>query len=242
MCAPSWHHFKHGPYAYDKSVYSSDEEFFRDISKAYREEIDDLYSLGLRHIQFDDPRLVTFCMDSVISGLKDAGIDASRLLDLYIKTYNDMLLDKPPDLVVGVHLCRGNSKGRYFFHGGYDRIAIKLFQELNVDCYYLEYDTERAGTFEPLRHLPKNKVVVLGIVSTKVSKLEDIDELKARVRQAAELISQSDEKRTIDEALNQICISPQCGFASHSEGNPVSDDDVRKKLGLVVQTAKQIWG
>jgi len=243
VCAPEWFHLRHGPYAYDKAVYSTDEEYFADIVQAYREEFAELYAIGVRNIQFDDPLLAYFCAESMLTGMKEAGVDSEKLLDLYLHTYNAIIADRPKDLNVGIHLCRGNFRGGiHFSEGGYDRIAVKLFNELNMDCYYLEYDTERAGTFEPLKFFPKHKSVVLGLVSSKVPKLEDINELKSRVEQAAGLIADGQEKRTKEVALNQICISPQCGFASHSEGNNVTADDVRKKLALVVETSKQIWG
>ncbi|THH11244.1 hypothetical protein EW146_g8102 [Bondarzewia mesenterica] len=250
MCAPEWFHLRHGPYAYNKEVYKNDEEYFADIAIAYQEEIKELHSLGCRNIQFDDPLLAYFCADSMISGMTEQGLNPEAMLDLYIKTYNDCLKGRSADMNVGVHLCRGNFKdGRHFAEGGYDRIAVKLFNELRVDCYYLasnfltqlEYDTERAGTFEPLKYLPKDKVVILGLVTSKFPQLEDIEELKRRVDQAAETIAQGVEPRSKAEALNQICISPQCGFASHSEGNAVTEDDVVKKLSLLVRTAKEIW-
>jgi len=239
--SPTWVHFKLGPNAYDKSVYADDDAFLADVAKAYREEIDALYALGLRNIQFDDPKLIGFAMDSVKSGLREVGMDPDKLHESYIKVYNVMLKDKPADLSVGIHLCRGNAKGNFFFTGAYDEIASKLFTELkDINSYYLEYDTERAGSFEPLKHLPKNKVAILGLVSTKVPELEHIKVLKARVYEAAE--SMANGERTREEALNQLAISPQCGFASHSEGNPVSYEDMKNKLKLVVETAKQIWG
>lgn len=242
ICAPEWYHLRHGPYAFNTEVYKSDEEYFADIAIAYQQEIQELYAVGCRNIQFDDPLLAYFCADSMISGMEERGIDHDALLDLYIKTYNDCLKSRPDDMTAGLHLCRGNFKdGVHFSEGGYDRIAIKLFQQINVDCYYLEYDTERAGTFEPLKFLPKTKSVVLGLISSKTPELEDKAELKRRVRQAAELISQGVDKRPVEEALNQICISPQCGFASHSEGNRVAQEDVKRKLSLVTDTAKEIW-
>ncbi|KAJ3483609.1 hypothetical protein NLI96_g6196 [Meripilus lineatus] len=243
MCAPEWFHLRHGPYAYKKEVYANDDEYFADIAIAYQQEIKALYDAGCRNIQFDDPLLAYFCAESMITGMVERGIDHEALLDTYIRAYNNCLKGRPADMNVGLHLCRGNFKnGMHFSEGGYDRIAIKLFNQINVDCYYLEYDTERAGTFEPLKHLPKNKSVVLGLVTSKFAPLEDKAELKSRVLQAAELISQGVEKRPFVEALNQICISPQCGFASHAEGNAVSAEVVRSKLSLVVETSKEIWG
>jgi len=242
MCAPEWYHLRHGQYAYDKSVYANDDEYFADIAVAYQQEIADLYAHGCRNLQIDDPLLAYFCAESMISGMKEAGIDSEALLDTYIRTYNNCLKGKPADMTIGVHLCRGNFKdGRHFSEGGYDRIAIKLFNEIHADCYYLEYDTERAGTFEPLKHLPANKTVVLGLISTKLRKLEDKNELKKKILAAADVIADGNPKRSKEAALNQICISPQCGFASHSEGNNIGDDDVPKKLKLISETAALVW-
>lgn len=243
LCAPEWFHLRHGEYAYDKSVYATDEEYFADIVAAYREEINELYAAGARNLQWDDPLLAYFCAESMLAGMKEEGVDSERLLDLYIDVYNKIIEGRPKDLTVGIHLCRGNFRGGiHFSEGGYDRIAIKLFNVLKMDCYYLEYDTERAGTFEPLKFLPKDRTVVLGLISSKLSQLEDINELKNRINQAAELIANGEPKRSKEEALNQICISPQCGFASHSDGNNVTREDVAAKLKLVSETAKQIWG
>ncbi|KAF8528007.1 hypothetical protein BU17DRAFT_73667 [Hysterangium stoloniferum] len=241
-CPPHWFHLRHGPFAYPKDVYTNDEEYLADIAKAYKEELHDLYAHGCRNIQFDDPMITYFCAESMLEGMTKDGFDHKAILDLYIKTYNDILRGKPDDLTVGIHLCRGNFKdGRHFAEGGYDRIAIKLFNELNVDTYYLEYDTARAGTFEPLKYLPRNKSLILGLISTKIRDLEDINHLEQRVRAAAEIIANGEQTRSVEEALNQLCISPQCGFASHSEGNNVTDEDVKRKLTLLVDAAKKIW-
>lgn len=243
LCCPEWFALRHGEFAYDKSIYANDEAYFADIITAYREEIADLYAAGARNLQFDDPLLAYFCAESMITGMQEVGIESEPLLDLYIDVYNKIIAGRPKDLTIGIHLCRGNFRGGiHFSEGGYDRIAIKLFNVLDMDCYYLEYDTERAGTFEPLKFFPRGKTVVLGLVSSKLAQLEDPAELKNRVNQAAELIANGEEKRSKEEALSQICISPQCGFASHSDGNNVTEEDVRKKLHLVCQTAKEIWG
>jgi len=218
-------------------------EYFADIVVAYQQEIAELYSLGCRNLQFDDPLLAYFCAESMLNGMKEAGVDSEVLLDLYIKVYNDILQERPEGMTVGLHLCRGNFKdGVHFSEGGYDRIAIKMFSELAFDCYYLEYDTERAGTFEPLKFLPPNKVVVLGLVSSKLPQLEDENDLERRIMQAAATISQGNGGRTAQSALQQICISPQCGFASHSEGNRINREDVEKKLELVSRVAQKVWG
>ncbi|KZT06018.1 UROD/MetE-like protein [Laetiporus sulphureus 93-53] len=242
ICGPTWMHLRHGPeYTYNHSVYKTDAEYFADLIKAYREEIDELYQLGCRHIQFDDPTFSFFCAESMIDGMREAGVNHEALLSMYIDVYNDILKDRPADLTVGVHTCRGNYKGMHYTEGSLDRIAEKFFRDLQVDVYYLEYDTERSGGLEPLRYLPTNKVVVLGLVTSKSEKLEDIASLKKRVEEAAEIISQGHPKRSKVEALNQLCLSPQCGFASVFEGNPISEEGERSKLELVVAAAKQIW-
>ncbi|KAH7107354.1 UROD/MetE-like protein [Auriculariales sp. MPI-PUGE-AT-0066] len=228
VCAPEYFHLRHGEYAYPKSVYKTDDAYFADIVTAYRAEIADLYAAGLRNLQFDDPSLAYFCDISMINGMKAAGIDPEALFDRYLRLYNDII--------------DGNFKGSvHFAEGSYDAIAIKLFNVLNMDCFYLEYDNERAGSFEPLKHIPRHKVVVLGLVSSKVPQLESIDDIKKRVHQAANLIANGTEKRSEAEALNQICISPQCGFASHFEGNQITDEDMFKKLQRVSQAAQEIW-
>ncbi|KAI0655349.1 UROD/MetE-like protein [Cubamyces menziesii] len=243
MAAPEWFHLRHGEYAYPKDVYNNDEEYFADIATAYQAEIQDLYAAGCRNIQIDDPLLAYFCAESMIKGMEERGVDHEALLDTYIRAYNNCLKNRPADMNVGLHLCRGNFRnGMHFSEGGYDRIAIKLFKEINVDCYYLEYDTPRAGTFEPLKHLPPNKAVVLGLISTKFPTLEDVDDLVKRIHNAANIIASGEPKRSVEAALNQICISPQCGFASHSEGNLVDEDAMRAKLALVTRTAKAVWG
>lgn len=243
ICGPTWMHLRHGSeFTYDKSVYSSDDEYFVDLKQAYREEINELYALGCRNIQFDDPTFAFFCAESMIKGMEEAGIDHEAMLDMYIGIYNDILKGRPKDLMVGVHTCRGNYKGMHYSEGALDRIAVKYFNDLDVDSYYLEYDSERSGTLEPLQHLPPNKVVVLGLVTTKSGKLESISDIRARVEQAADIICQGNPKQARADALNQICISPQCGFASVFEGNPITEQDERSKLGLVVAAARAIWG
>lgn len=177
----------------------------------------------------------------MLAGFKADGEDADKLLDSYIKLYNDCLRDRPADMHVGVHLCRGNFVGsRHFSEGGYDAIASKLFRDLNVDTYYLEYDTPRAGGFEPLKQLPKGKSAILGLITSKFPKLEDLAEMKKRVYQAAELVAEGSGE-TKEEALNRLGVSPQCGFASHSDGNAVKREDMINKLTLVRKLANEIW-
>lgn len=168
-------------------------------------------------------------------------IKADALFDKYIDVYNKIMEKAPKGLSVGVHLCRGNFvKSRHFTEGSYDRIAVRLLQNLQVPILYLEFDTERAGTFEPLQHVPADKHLILGVVSSKYPKLEDFDDTVARVHEAARYIANGT-GRTEKEALDQLSVSPQCGFASHSSGNAVTWDDMVAKLKLVKQVAENIW-
>lgn len=243
MCSPSWFHQRHGSdLTYDLSVYNNDDEYFDDLGFAYREEIKELYDIGCRHIQIDDPTFCYFCNENMIAGMEKAGVDHEALLDTYIRAINVCTQGRPNDLTIGVHMCRGNFKGGvHFSEGGYDRIAVKLFNTLDVDTFYLEYDTERAGNFAPLKQLPLNKVAVLGLVTTKNPKLESVADLKARVNEAVQALCEGNPKRSKAVALDQLCISTQCGFASVWQGNPVTEEDEKKKLALLIETAKQIW-
>jgi methionine synthase II (cobalamin-independent) len=172
---------------------------------------------------------------------KNNTVSADELFDLYIQLYNDCLSKVPSDMHVGVHLCRGNFvNSRHFSEGGYDRIATKLFQHMNVHTYYLEYDTPRAGGFEPLAHLPKNKNVILGVVTSKFPELEDKEELKQRIYAAADVMAKG-QGETREEALTRAGVSPQCGFASHAEGNLIDIEGMKKKLKLVREVADEIW-
>ncbi|KAI0778282.1 UROD/MetE-like protein [Trametes elegans] len=243
ICPPTWMHLSHGSaHTYDHSVYANDEEYFADLIHVYREEIKELYEHGCRRIQFDDPGFCFFCSDAMISSMEAAGADYETLLDTYIKVYNAVTADRPADLITGVHTCRGNMKGMHFAEGGYERVARKLFNELDVDEFCLEYDTDRAGGLEPLRYLPAGKQVVLGLVTTKSGELESIEAVKARVRRAAEVMAEGEPRRSYEDALEQLSISPQCGFASVFEGNPITEEEEKEKLALVVEAAKEIWG
>lgn len=165
---------------------------------------------------------------------------ADELFDAYISFYNDCF-QRPSDMHLGIHLCRGNFvNSRHFSEGGYDRIATKLFNNLNVSTYYLEYDTSRAGGFEPLKELPKNKNCILGVITSKFPKLEDKEEMKKRIYQAAEIVA-SGSGESKEEAMKRLGVSPQCGFASHEDGNLLGYDDMIKKLKLVRSIADDIW-
>ncbi|TAQ88968.1 hypothetical protein B7494_g2704 [Chlorociboria aeruginascens] len=242
LAAPEWYHLRYKTgYAYPKSVYGADEEYFADIALAYRTELQILYDAGLRNVQIDDPNLAYFCSEKMLAGFAAEGEDATALLDSYIQLYNDCLSSRPSDLHVGVHLCRGNFVGgRHFSSGSYDAIATKLFRDLNVDTLYLEYDTERAGGFEPLAFLPSHKNVILGLITSKFPELEDIAVLKERVMKAADQVADGNGS-TREQALQILGVSPQCGFASHSDGNNVGKEDMIKKLQLVRKLADEIW-
>lgn len=177
----------------------------------------------------------------MLQGFKDAGEDSDALLDSYIKLYNDCISQRPADLHLGIHLCRGNfAYSRHFSEGGYDRIATKLFNEIDADTYFLEYDTDRAGGFEPLKELPPYKNVVLGVITSKFPELEDLEKLKERVYQAADFVAKG-AGQSREEALKRIGVSPQCGFASHHLGNSVTRDDMINKLKLVRKLADTVW-
>jgi methionine synthase II (cobalamin-independent) len=265
LAAPNWYHmrYKEGV-AYPKDVYSSDEEYLGDIAKAYQEELRILYEAGCRNVQFDDPNLACtlpfrlnktmsahiltsledFCSEKMIEGWNADPLNEGTtedLLDKYVKLYNDCIATRPADFHVGVHLCRGNfHNSRHFSEGGYDRIAEKLFKELNVDTYYLEYDTDRAGGFEPLKELPKHKNVILGVVTSKFDTMEDKEQMKKRILSAAEFIAAGNNE-PVEEALKQCGVSPQCGFASHHGGNSITREGMFKKLKLVREIADEIW-
>jgi len=245
LAAPNWYHlrYKEGR-AYPGDVYASDDEYFADIAKAYQAELRILYYAGCRNVQFDDPNFAYFCSEKMIAGWKTDPLNkcsVDDMLDKYIKLYNDCLAERPFDLHVGVHVCRGNFvNSRHFSEGGYDRIAMKLFQHLNIDTYYLEYDTPRAGGFEPLAYLPKHKNVILGVVTSKFPQIEDKEVMKERVMAAIEFIAKGNQE-TAEESSKRVGVSPQCGFASHSSGNSVTRDDMIAKLKLVREIADEIW-
>ncbi|EXM17648.1 UROD/MetE-like superfamily [Fusarium oxysporum f. sp. vasinfectum] len=246
MITPAWFHmrYKQGK-AYTPEAYKNDEEYFQDVAKVYQDELDQLYKAGLRNVQFDDPGMAYFCSQKFRDGWaadSDNSGTVDDLLDAYIKLYNDSLSKIPSDMHTGIHLCRGNFiGGRHFAEGKYDIIAEKLFRNLNVNTFYLEYDTERAGGFEPLQFLPKDKNVVVGVISTKLPQLEDKEEMKKRVLSAADWVAKGTGESQ-KEALQRIAVSPQCGFSTHESGYPLNLEEEKKKLALVREIADEIWG
>ncbi|CAL5875297.1 uncharacterized protein PFLUO_LOCUS9602 [Penicillium psychrofluorescens] len=246
MITPAWFHmrYKQGR-AYTPDAYANDTEYFKDVAKVYRAELQSLYKAGLRNVQFDDPGMAYFCSKAFRQGWeedKDNTGTVEDLLDAYIQLYNDCVSGLPEDMHTGIHLCRGNFiGGRHFAEGSYDIIAKKLFENLNVNTFYLEYDTERAGGFEPLKFLPKNKNVVVGAISTKLRELENKEATKERIYKAADFVA-AGSGETREEALKRVCLSPQCGFSTHETGYPLSVEDEKQKLRLIRQIADEIWG
>ena len=228
MPAPSTMHF----YRFTDwgSAYSDVHEFLVDLGKVYQAEIADLARAGCRYVQLDEVAVAILCDPAAREKVKAQGEDPDRLVDLYIDAINQAVQNRPAGMTVGVHVCRGNYKGMYLSEGGYDSVAEKFFSGTNVDHFLLEFDTPRAGGFAPLRFVPGNKGVVLGLVSSKTPVLEKLDDLKRRTAEASKFID-----------LDALAVSPQCGFASTMGGNPVSEADERAKLRLCVDAARQIW-
>lgn len=229
--APSLVHYRGGQAAIDPAVYATMDEFWNDLGAAYGEEVRRLGEIGCTYLQFDDTSLAYLNDPKQREEMAQKGADAEHQHEIYIRTINQALKDKPADMSVTAHLCRGNFRSSWVAEGGYDYVAEALFGELNIDGYFLEYDDERSGGFEPLRFVPKGKYVVLGIVTSKKGELESKDALKRRIEEAS---------RYVD--LDQICISPQCGFSSTVEGNSVTYEQQVTKLRLVVETAEEVWG
>lgn len=229
--SPSMMHFRGGRNAIDKKAYPELGEFYADLARVYNEEVLDLAAAGCRYLQLDEVNFAYLCDPKLREQVHNIGEDPETLPHTYAKLLNASIAGKPADMAVTMHLCRGNFKSAWVAEGGYDPVAEILFNEIDVDGYFLEYDTDRSGGFEPLRFVPKGKTVVLGLVTTKVGTLESKDELKRRIDQAARFVP-----------LEQLAISPQCGFASTSEGNNISFDNEVAKLRLCVDVARDVWG
>jgi 5-methyltetrahydropteroyltriglutamate--homocysteine methyltransferase len=229
--SPNMVHYRGGAAMINPGVYPDIEEFWSDLSGAYADEVARLAELGCQYLQFDDTSLAYLNDPSQRAEIAARGDDADHLHLRYIKQVNDALAGRPPGLAVTTHLCRGNFRSSWVAAGGYDFVAEALFGELAVDGFFLEYDDERSGGFEPLRFVPPGKMVVLGLVATKRGALENPDDLKRRIDAAARYVP-----------LDQLCLSPQCGFSSTVEGNVLSYDEQVAKLELIVKVAREIWG
>ena len=228
--SPSMVHYRGGQAAIDESVYPDIEEFWTDLVAAYREEVRGLAELGCAYLQFDDTSLAYLNDPKQREYIASIGGDKEHQHEVYIRHINEALADRPGGMSVTTHMCRGNFRSSWAAEGGYDFVAEALFNELQVDGFFLEYDDERSGTFEPLRFVPEGKQVVLGLVTTKRGELESKDELKRRVEEATRYVP-----------LDQLCLSPQCGFSSTVEGNLVTHEQQVAKLRLIVETAEEIW-
>jgi 5-methyltetrahydropteroyltriglutamate--homocysteine methyltransferase len=229
--SPSMVHYRGGAAAIDPAVYPDVEEFWQDLSAAYAEEIRRLGELGCTYLQLDDTSLAYLNDPAQRRMVAERGDDAEHQHLRYIRQLNAALAAKPPTMAVTTHSCRGNFQSHWVAEGGYDFVAEALFNELNVDGFFLEYDDARSGDFAPLRFVPKDKVVVLGLVTTKRGELEPKDALKRRIEEASAYVP-----------IDQLCLSPQCGFSSTVEGNRITLDDEIAKLRLVVETASEVWG
>ena len=213
------------------STYDDAEEYYADLAQVFRDEIADLAQRGARYIQMDDVPLAMLCDESIRASVEGIGEDPDAEIDRFVRLFNECVAGRPDDMVAAIHICRGNFKAHYFSKGGYDTVAEQLFNEADVDAFFLEYDTPRAGDFTPLKHLPKGKTVVLGLVSTKTPELESADALLRRIDEASKYAP-----------LDQLALSPQCGFASTVAGNPVTLEHEKAKLRLVVEVARRVWG
>ncbi|MBN8934940.1 MAG: 5-methyltetrahydropteroyltriglutamate--homocysteine S-methyltransferase [Rhizobiales bacterium] len=215
----------------DKTAYPSMDRFWDDLGQAYKKAVRGFADAGCRYLQLDEVFIAMLCDDHYRQQMRDRGDDPDKLGPLYADLINVAMSDIPPDMTITMHLCRGNYKSTFMGTGGYEAEAEVLFNKINVHGYFMEYDTERAGGFEPLRLLPKGKQVVLGLVTTKTGKLESKDELKRRIEQAAKFCD-----------IDQLCLSGQCGFASTEEGNTLTEDEQWAKLRLIVEVAEEVWG
>lgn len=233
LCIPSptMLHFRGGRKAISEETYPDIEDFFDDLARAYREEIAALAKAGCTYLQLDDTNLAYLCDPKMRERTRLIGEDPDELPRLYARIINDAIGSRPPEMTVCIHLCRGNFRSSWVAEGGYEPVAEVLFNDLAVDGYFLEYDDERSGDFSPLRLVPDEKFVVLGLVSTKVPELEDKDDLKRRIDEAAGFMP-----------MERLALSPQCGFSSTVDGNDITVEDELAKLRLVVDTAADMWG
>jgi 5-methyltetrahydropteroyltriglutamate--homocysteine methyltransferase len=230
--SPSVLHFRLEPKAVASSAYPDRDAIFDDLAKAYQQAVRAFYDAGCRYLQFDDTAWAYLCSQEELAKARGRGLDVDHLQDTYTRTINQALQAKPADMTITTHVCRGNFRSTWVSSGGYEPVAENLLGRCNYDGYFLEYDSERAGGFEPLRFLPKGpKRVVLGLVTSKFGRLENKDDLKRRIDEAAEFVP-----------LEQLCLSPQCGFSSTVEGNNLTRDEQIAKLALIVETAEEVWG
>jgi 5-methyltetrahydropteroyltriglutamate--homocysteine methyltransferase len=229
--SPSSMHFRYGRDAVPDSIYPDMDEFYRDLGQAYRKAVRAFADAGCRYLQLDEVNFAYLCDPKLREQVATRGDDPEKLPMIYAGMINAAISDIPSDMTIAMHLCRGNFASTFVASGGYEPVAEILFNTINVHGYFMEYDSDRAGGFEPLRFLPKGKTVVLGLVTSKSGRLESKDELKRRIDEAAKYVP-----------LDQLCLSPQCGFASTEEGNVLAEDEQWAKLRMIVELSEEVWG
>jgi methionine synthase II (cobalamin-independent) len=229
--SPSSLHFRYGRSAVPEAIYPDMAEFYRDLGQSYRKAVRAFADAGCRYIQLDEVNFTYLCDPALRRQVSERGDDPDRLPHIYAQVINAAISDVPAGMTTAMHLCRGNFQSTFVASGGYEPVAEILFNEIDIQAYFMEYDSERAGGFEPLRFVPKQKTVVLGLVTSKFGTLESKDALKRRIDEASKYI-----------ALDQLCLSPQCGFASTEEGNILAEDEQWAKLRMIVELADEVWG
>ncbi len=230
--SPTMLHFRGGRAGISRDAYPELEPaFYDDVAKAYGDELRSLYEAGCRYVQMDDTNLAYLCDEKMREAARQRGDDPNELPHRYAKFINKVVAQKPQGMLLAMHLCRGNFKSTHAAAGNYEPVAEALLKEMDIDAYFMEYDDERSGDFRPLRYLPKGKTVVLGLVTTKFGQLESKDALKRRIEEAAKYAP-----------MEQLALSPQCGFSSTVHGNNIAVEDQRNKLRLVIETAREMWG
>jgi 5-methyltetrahydropteroyltriglutamate--homocysteine methyltransferase len=229
--SPSMVHYRGGRASIDEGTYPDLQLFWDDLAVAYAEEIRRLYAQGCRYLQLDDTSLAYLNDPQQRREMAEKGGDADHQHEVYIATINKALADRPADMAITTHMCRGNHQSSWVASGGYDHVAEALFNDLEIDGYFMEWDDDRSGGFEPLRFVPKGKTIVLGLITSKRPELESKDDVKRRIEEAAKFID-----------LDQLCLSPQCGFASTEKGNALTFDVQKAKLQLVIEVADEVWG
>jgi 5-methyltetrahydropteroyltriglutamate--homocysteine methyltransferase len=229
--SPSTLHFRYGRQAVPESIYPSMDEFYRDLGTSYRKAVRAFADAGCRYLQIDEVNLTYLCDPKLREQVTARGDDPDKLPLVYADMINAAISDIPDDMTISMHLCRGNFRSTFVASGGYEPVAEILFNTIKVHGYFMEYDSERAGGFEPLRFVPKDKTVVLGLVTTKSGQLESRDALRRRIDEAARFVD-----------IGQLALSPQCGFASTEEGNLLAEEEQWAKLRMIVELADEIWG
>jgi 5-methyltetrahydropteroyltriglutamate--homocysteine methyltransferase len=228
---PSMLHYRGGRKMMNMGVYPEMDEFYADVGTAYNKAVHAFYDAGCRYLQLDDISFAYLCDPEQREMLRQRGDNPEKQPEIYAGMVREALKDKPDDLTITMHLCRGNFRSTFIASGGYEPVAEVLFNSMPVDGYFMEWDTDRAGGFEPLRFLPKGKTVVLGLVTSKTGTLEQKDDVKRRIDEATKYVD-----------LDQLCLSPQCGFASTEEGNVLAEDEQWAKLRMIVEIAEEVWG